>query len=224
MLRMTVLNKLRRLAVLIAGLMVVEGCAYCPNYELGPPSSRQSAWHDLHVAIAPTLPPGKRVLTKRPNCKAVAALIAKHLANEKLFTRQDVVTTRFDKYDNKKLARLQSKGYDVVLISNLVRIWGYHQTTALTTTGAVLTMVGIFPGALLIVVEGLSETPATAYSELHFKLVNTKNGRTIWEGTGHGSSNKPDNEWVKKVMNESLKVAMESLIVQIRNANFNDVD
>jgi len=207
---------------LIIALML-GGCAHAPYYTLDVMSQQEPPKHALRIAVAPFVDERS---SKKPNIrgKAFSAMMVTHFENAKLFTQQKVVGNDFIRPTSEQLFHLKTKGYDAILIGSITDFSWSRETPSSSAllpiwiAGFAMPIFWLFliPGSLLI----SQGKVVMEHTGLTAKLIETSSGNVIWEGQASGSATIQDLPEEVSVIDASLKIAVTSLIEQLKSASF----
>ncbi len=208
-----------KLLIVAFGVFLFAGCAsFTPQYAIDAPVEGVSARYPIRVAITPiTVMPmsaiGGNLNYLHLNGDAFAALAAKQLENRKVFSLQEPVAKKYKNCSLLSLQELKERGFDALLLCDVVSIQGGRGATPMGQAGELL------QSPALLTLDMMHSTTCYAYTTARFRLINVLDGKMIWSGETSAMAYEKSGR-LNPTVNKSLKAMIENLIRDIENANF----
>ena len=212
-------------------ILFITGCATNTSSTPKKISPSESPTHAMKVAVAP--------LSYEPARTGgfLADSIVKDFKSVNLFRSQKRVNKRFTNPSNEQLNELKTEGFDALLTGEIETYWGGSYVDdprfeMSEETGKAMTPLMHLGSPCLSLGLATAATAATTgkerthLGEVKFtvRLVETYSGKLLWQGEALGSFRETDVVTIPlfpadKEIEEAKKIAISSLIEQLRNAS-----
>ena len=148
----------------------------------------RSAWpsrRSFRSAPTPSTPSPSRGLSSAPRASAWTAgpsrsSIARQIANEKLFTSQELVADSYRQAGSTGFPDLHGRGFQALLVPSVVRIVGRRGSSTTEEVGVATESIP------LMLIGSAQATTCYVDATMKFKLLSTSDGSVIWQSEATG--------------------------------------